>query len=252
MIDVDRARADTPGANGRAHLDNARASLMPLPVLAVMREHLELEAQVGSAEAAEQRADAIEHAYRAAAALVNADPGEVTIYSGGSLDLMSTAEPHVVDVSTAIGRTPLDVQELDQAAVVAQAGAYLRGPAGAGILVLRGGSRAQVSPSPAVVLGLGRAIEYACSWGLAAVAGRVDALAASLQIQLDALSGVSARTSDGVVAFEVARRDPRDVAWALRKRGITVGLNGNGVRVSPHYFNTEPELEQLALTVRNL
>ena len=88
------------------------------------------------------------------------------------------------------------------------------------------------------MLGVGRAIEYARSWGLAAVQARVDALAESLRDQLGSLSGVSARSDDGVVAFEVARRDPRDVAWTLRKRGITVGLNGTAVRVSPHYFNT--------------
>ena len=165
MIDVDRARADTPGSQSRTHLDNARASLMPLPVLAAMQEQLELEAQVGSAEAAEQQADAIESAYRSAAALVNADPSEITIYSGGALDLMTQAEPHVVDVSRAIGRTPIDVQSLGRPAVVASAGSYLRGPAGAGILVLRGGRRARVNPSPAVVLGLGRAIEYAARMG---------------------------------------------------------------------------------------
>jgi selenocysteine lyase/cysteine desulfurase len=252
MIDVDRARSDTPGSQSRTHLDNARASLMPLPVLAAMQEHLELEAQVGSAEAAEQQAEAIDRAYRSAATLVNADPDEITIYSGGSLDLMAQAEPHVVDVSRAIGRTPVDVQSLDQAAVVATAGSYLRGPAGAGILVLRGGRRARVNPSPAVVLGLGRAIEYAGAWGLSAIKARVDALAASLHSDLSALPGVSARADDGIVVFEVATRDSRDVAWALRKRGITVGLNGKGVRVSPHYFNTEHELEQLAATIRDL
>ena len=252
MIDVDRARADTPGSQSRTHLDNARASLMPLPVLAAMQEHLELEAQVGSAEAAEQQADAIERAYRSTAALLNADPTEITIYSGGSLDLMTQAEPHVVDVSPSIGRTPIDVQVLNRPAVVASAGSYLRGPAGAGILVLRGGRRARVSPSPAVVLGLGRAIEYAHAWGLSAIKARVNALAASLHSDLETLPGVSARTDDGVIVFEIATRDPRDVAWALRKRGITVGLNGKGVGVSPHYFNTEQELEQLAATVRDL
>jgi selenocysteine lyase/cysteine desulfurase len=252
MIDVDRARADTPGSQTRIHLDNARASLMPLPVLAAMQEHLELEAQLGSAEAAEQQAEAIERAYRSAAALVNADPGEITIYSGGSLDLMARAEPHVADVSTLIGRTPIDVHHLEQPAIVASAGSYLRGPADAGILVLRGGRRVQVNPSPAVVLGLGRAIEYADSWGLLAVEARVDALAESLQTHLEGVPEVAAHTEDSAVVFEVASRDPRDVAWALRKRGITVGLNGTGVRVSPHYFNTERELEHLAATLRSL
>ena len=147
---------------------------------------------------------------------------------------------------------PIDVQALKQPAIVAGVGSYLRGPAGAGILVLRGGRRAELNPSPAVVLGVGRAIEYARAWGLAAIEARVDALAESLRDQLGSLSGVSARSDDGVVAFEVASRDSRDVAWTLRKRGITVGLNGNAVRVSPHYFNTERELEQLAATVRDL
>ena len=252
MIDVDRARADTPGSQSRTHLDNARASLMPLPVLAAMQEQLELEAQVGSAEAAEQQADAIERAYRSAAALVNADPGEITIYSGGALDLMTQAEPHVVDVSRSIGRAPIDVERLDHPAVVASAGSYLRGPAGAGIFVLRGGRRARVNPTAAVVLGLGRAIEYAGAWGLSTIEARVDALAASLLCDLEAVPSVSARADDGVVVFEVATRDSRDVAWALRKRGITVGVNGKGVRVSPHYFNTEQELELLAATVRDL
>ncbi len=249
MIDVDRARADTPGSQARTHLDNARASLMPLPVLAAMQEHLELEAQVGSAEAAEQQADAIERAYRSAASLVNADPDEITIYSGGSLELMARAEPHVVDVSASIGRSPIDVQGFERPAVVATAGSYLRGPAGAGILVLRGGRRAQVNPNPASVLGLGRAIEYAGSWGLPAIQARVDALAAALEARLDGIPDVSARKTDGVVVFEVANRDPRDVAWTLRKHGITVGLNGTGVRVSPHYFNTTHELEELAATL---
>ena len=61
---------------------------------------------------------------------------------------MARAERYVVDVSPSIGRMPIDVQALKQHAIVAGVGSYLRGPAGAGILVLRGGRRAELNPSP--------------------------------------------------------------------------------------------------------
>jgi selenocysteine lyase/cysteine desulfurase len=252
MIDVDNVRADTPGAQERVHLDNARASLMPTPVLGAVHAHLELEARVGSAEAAEEQADAIERVYRTAAQLVNADPDEVTVYTGGLLDVMAQGAPYVVDLSSSIGRKPVDVQQLEQSAVVASAGAYLRGPTGTGILVLRGGRRARTETTAAAVLGLGQAIEYASAIGLERIATRVEELAASLHDRLDELPSVSARVDDGVVTCEVAHRDPRDVAWSLRKRGITVGVNGTGVRVSPHYFNSEGELDRLVDAVRSL
>ena len=252
MIDIDRARADTPGSHARAHLDNATASLMPAPVLEAVQAHLALEAQVGSAEAADVRADDLEQAYVSIARLVNADPAEITIYSGGSHDLMAQIEPYVLDVSRRIGRAPVDVQTIEQTAIVASAGAYLRAPSGTGFLVLKGGRRATTRPSAADVLGLRRAVEYASAWGIPQVEARVDALSGSLRRLLSEIDGVTARAQDGIVSFEVAHRDPRDVAWSLRKRGITVGLNGTRVRVSPHYFNTEHELEHLAATVRDL
>ena len=252
MIDVDRARADTPGSQTRVHLDNARASLMPAPVLAAVHEHLELEARVGSAEAAELRADAIEGVYRSAAELVNADPDEVTLYTGGLLDVMAQGAPYVVDVSAQIGRAPVDVQQIERPAVVAAAGAYLRGPAGTGFLVLRGGRRADAGPTAAAVLGLGQAIEYAREIGIDRIEARVDELATSLCHRLAEIPTASTRAEAGVVTLEIEHRDPRDVAWSLRKRGITVGLNGSGVLVSPHYFNAETELEQLADAVRSL
>jgi selenocysteine lyase/cysteine desulfurase len=252
MIDVARARADTPGSQARVHLDNARASLMPTAVLAAVQAHLELEARVGAAEAAELRADEIERAYQSAAALVNADPNEITIYAGGSLDVLARVDRFVADVSLSIGRAPVDVQAIDRRAIVAGAGAYLRGPAGTGILVIRGGRRARTEASPAAVLGLGSAVDYARALGLEAVQARVDMLADALRERLAEIPAVSAQTREAIVTFEVENRDPRDVAWSLRKRGITVGLNGTAVRASPHYFNTEHELELLAETVRDL
>jgi cysteine desulfurase / selenocysteine lyase len=44
---VDRARADTPGCERVAHLDNAGAPLPPAPLLEAVVEHLRREAAIG-------------------------------------------------------------------------------------------------------------------------------------------------------------------------------------------------------------
>jgi cysteine desulfurase / selenocysteine lyase len=78
-FDLQRARHDTPGCTNVLHFNNAGASLMPQPVLDATIGHLQLEAQIGGYEAAEQAHDAIEHTYGAAATLINCSRDEIAI-----------------------------------------------------------------------------------------------------------------------------------------------------------------------------
>jgi selenocysteine lyase/cysteine desulfurase len=234
------------------HLDNARASLMPAAVVDTVTAHLELEAAVGAAEAADQRTAELARVRDAAAALVNADPDEVRLYTDGALDVLLRARPYVADLTGSVGRVPVDLGRSGRVAAVARAEAYLRAPAGTGFLVLRGAELGRPNGSAAALLGLGRAIEYARAWGIEAIARRVEALATELHERLVEIPRVSARAEDGVVDLALAARDPRDVAWALRKRAITVSVNGGSVRASPHYFNDEDELAALAAVVAGL
>jgi cysteine desulfurase / selenocysteine lyase len=78
-IDVDRARADTPGCEHVAHLNNAGAALPPTPVLDAVVEHLRREATIGGYEAAAERADRVERTYDAIAALVGCHRDEVAV-----------------------------------------------------------------------------------------------------------------------------------------------------------------------------
>ena len=78
-FDVARARAETPGCDSVAHLNNAGAALQPVPVLEAVWGHLDLEARVGGYEAAADAAEAVERPYRAASRLLGCDPSEIAV-----------------------------------------------------------------------------------------------------------------------------------------------------------------------------
>ncbi len=84
MIDLERARADTPGAEHVTHLNNAGSSLPPQPVLDAVVGHLELEARIGGYEAHEANDEAIERFYGATAELIGAQPEEIAFCSSAT------------------------------------------------------------------------------------------------------------------------------------------------------------------------
>jgi cysteine desulfurase / selenocysteine lyase len=84
VIDVDRARAETPGCEHVIHLNNAGSALMPQPVLDAAVGHLELEARIGGYEAHDANADAIERFYGATAALIGGAPEEIAFVSSAT------------------------------------------------------------------------------------------------------------------------------------------------------------------------
>lgn len=79
MIDVARARADTPGCQEVVHLNNAGAALPTRTVLDTVIEHLELEARVGGYLAAEVVADRSAAVYASVASLVGAAADEIAL-----------------------------------------------------------------------------------------------------------------------------------------------------------------------------
>jgi cysteine desulfurase / selenocysteine lyase len=79
LLDVDRARALTPGCAEVIHLNHAGASLMPAPVLETVVSHLRREAEIGGYEAADEAGDRLEEVYRSAARLLGAAPDEIAL-----------------------------------------------------------------------------------------------------------------------------------------------------------------------------
>jgi selenocysteine lyase/cysteine desulfurase len=78
-IDVARARAETPGCEAVAHLNNAGASLPPRPVLDAVLGHLRREAEIGGYEAEDEAADRLDAAYDSIARLLGCARDEVAV-----------------------------------------------------------------------------------------------------------------------------------------------------------------------------
>src|ERR671935_873683 len=84
MIDVTRARQETPGCAHVIHLNNAGSSLPPQPVLDAVIGHVELEGRIGGYEAHAQNEEAIERFYGAVAELIGARPHEIAFCSSAT------------------------------------------------------------------------------------------------------------------------------------------------------------------------
>lgn len=76
-FDLARARRDTPGCEQVLHLNNAGAALMPHPVVEATINHIQLEAQIGGYEAANQAHLQIEQFYDATARLLGCHHQEI-------------------------------------------------------------------------------------------------------------------------------------------------------------------------------
>jgi selenocysteine lyase/cysteine desulfurase len=76
-MNLEALRADTPGTSHRIHLNNAGAALMPRPVIAAVKDHLDLETRIGGYEASDARADQVEDARAAVAQLIGSQPHNI-------------------------------------------------------------------------------------------------------------------------------------------------------------------------------
>ena len=122
--------------------------------------------------------------------------------------------------------------------------------------------------SYAAMLGLGAAADYALALGLPAIEARICYLADYTRSSLAEVPGVQVRdrgvVRGGIVTFTHVSVESAAIVAALRAEGINVSYSTadyalhefvsrgipSQVRVSPHVYNTEGEIDQLAAAVR--
>ncbi|MBR0783262.1 aminotransferase class V-fold PLP-dependent enzyme [Bradyrhizobium iriomotense] len=85
MIDIDQIRADTPAAARLAYLHNAGAALMPAPVVAAMKGHIDLESEIGGYAAADREARRLDAVYGSVARLLNVAPHEIALVENATV-----------------------------------------------------------------------------------------------------------------------------------------------------------------------
>lgn len=84
-LDLARIRADVPAVEHRAYLHNAGAGLMPRQVVAAMKAHLDLEAEIGGYAAADREAARLDGVYASVGRLINAAPDEIALMENATV-----------------------------------------------------------------------------------------------------------------------------------------------------------------------
>ncbi|MGD0027678.1 MAG: aminotransferase class V-fold PLP-dependent enzyme [Candidatus Bathyarchaeia archaeon] len=104
------------------------------------------------------------------------------------------------------------------------------------------------SPSFVSFVGARESMKLLLSVGVETITRRIMKLTSSL---IEAVKGLGLelqtpeeqQSRSGIVNFRV--RNPREVARKLGAKGIVVSARNHGIRVSPHFYNTEEEIETL-------
>ncbi|HEY6440883.1 MAG TPA: aminotransferase class V-fold PLP-dependent enzyme [Acetobacteraceae bacterium] len=207
---------------------------------------------------------------------------------------------YLLDACQSIGQMPIDVATIGCDMLSTTGRKYLRGPRGTGFLYVRRGVLDRLEPpfldlqaaswveadryvlrpdarrfenwerNVAGQLGLGAAVDYALSWDLTDMAGRIETLAGELRRLLAQIPGVSVRDRGrhlcGIVTFAVEGKPAHDIVAALGQRRMNCHRSAPGptlldaqsrqlasfVRASVHYYNTEEEVARFAAAVAAL
>lgn len=109
------------------------------------------------------------------------------------------------------------------------------------------------SPSVLSLMGAREALRMLLDVGIESIERRILDLTDYLMESITKL-GLELQTPQerayrsGIVNFRV--KNPKEVAEKLDKKGIVVSARANGIRVSPHFYNTEDEIDKLIEEVR--
>lgn len=191
-----------------------------------------------------------------------------------------------VDAIQSLGVIPMDVRAAQVDFLAADAHKWLLGPEGIGVFFCRKELAGRVRPpllgwksvqreldfdhpelrlkdtalrfeegslNLAGIFGLGAAVDMLLEWGMERIERRVLDLG-EIVVRLAEKRGFEVMTPKergergGQVTFR-GGFDPDAIRERLRRRKIMVNARGGGIRVSPHFYNTEEEIGELFLAL---
>lgn len=193
-----------------------------------------------------------------------------------------------VDAIQGLGALPIDVQSLPIDALAADGHKWLLGPEGAGIFYVRRESLDRLHPvgvgahsvlrphdysqidfrlkphagryeggslNYAGILGLGESIRLLLEVGIETVSRQVFALTDRLCEQaasagLELFSSQAEAERSGIVSLTTPGRDPMELMKRCRAEGVVVNCRANRLRVSPHAYNTDEEIDRFLEAVK--
>lgn len=192
-----------------------------------------------------------------------------------------------VDAIQALGVFPLDVRRTPVDFLAADGHKWLLGPEGAGVFYVRREHLARLRPvglgwnsvvhahdfgrieldvkpdasryeggsqNMAGMIALRASLKMLLELGVEAIAGRVlevTDLACRRLRQAGAMVHSDRRPAhaSGIVAFELPGRDPRAVRQGCLARGVVLSCRAGRLRISPHAYNDESDIERLVEAV---
>ena len=266
-----RLREMLPATGAGIYLATATRGPLPAETAAAMREADDWELRVGRVwdGRAEDVLQREEEARAVVAALIAADPDEVTLTRGledarGLARAVIDAGGVVIDATARVGAVAVDVKALGATAVYFAADRWLLGPESTGAMWT--GDRGAAAPKASrelprtALIGLARSIGWLEMYvGLEWIYERTARLATQLYDHLATTPGVKVLTPreqlGASLSFRIENWKADEAAEELSRRvNALVGQepNLNAVVASVAWFNTEQELDRFAAAVSEI
>lgn len=104
------------------------------------------------------------------------------------------------------------------------------------------------SPSFISFVGAAEALKMILNFSIENIEGRIlklteHAIEGIKNLGLELFTPEEKQYRSGIVLFKTQK--PQELAAKLRQKGIVVSPRAHGIRVSPHFYNTEDEIDKL-------